>query len=82
MMPNNIETCAKRRQEGQSFWHANHKEYDDPVKAAEKPMKVYQSTKDRFSAGYIDFDRIVYCVALAKNYDPAKAAIAHARSGG
>ncbi|MFN6460645.1 MAG: DUF4157 domain-containing protein [Nostoc sp. DedVER02] len=48
----------------QSFWHANH---------SQPGMKVYQSTKEKFAKGYIDFDRIVYCVAIAKNYDPAKA---------
>jgi Domain of unknown function (DUF4157)/Microbial transglutaminase len=47
-----------------SFWHANH---SDPG------MKVYQSTKEKFAAGYDDFDRTVYCVAISKNYDPAKA---------
>jgi hypothetical protein len=45
-------------------------------------MKVYQSTRDKFIAGYIDFDRIVFGVAFAKNYDPGKAAIAHAGRGG
>lgn len=60
------------------FWHANHMEYKDPEKRKTNPMKVYQSTKDKFVAGYIDFDRIVFGVALAKNYDPGKAAIAHA----
>lgn len=62
----------------QCFWHANHMEYKDPEKRNTNPMKVYQSTKERFCAGYIDFDRIVFGVALAKNYDPGKAAIAHA----
>lgn len=50
----------------QSFWHANHSQPD---------MKVFQSTKEHFIAGYIDFDRCVFGVALAKNYDPGKAAI-------
>lgn len=49
----------------QSFWHANH---------SEPGMQVYQSTKEKFAAGYRDFDRIVYCIAIAKNYDPQKAA--------
>ena len=40
-------------------------------------MKVYQSTKEKFAAGYIDFDRIVYCAAIAKNYNPQGAAGAH-----
>lgn len=65
----------------QSFWHANHMEYSDPVKRAADPMKVLQSTKDKFAAGYIDFDRVVYGVALAKNYDPGLAALANAGSG-
>ena len=62
----------------QSFWHANHMEYSDPAKQAADPMKVLQSTKDKFAAGYVDFDRIVYGVALAENYDPGLAAIANA----
>jgi hypothetical protein len=57
----------------QCFWHANHSQPD---------MKVYQSTKDHFVRGYIDFDRIIFCVALAQNYDPGKAAMDSARNGG
>lgn len=53
-----------------SFWHANH---------SQPGMKVYQSTRDKFAKGYIDFDRIIYCAAIAENYDPVKAAIATAR---
>ena len=49
----------------QSFWHANH---------AEPGMKVYQSSKERFQQGYIDFDRTIYCVAITKVLDPEKAA--------
>jgi hypothetical protein len=49
----------------QSFWHANH---------SEPGMEVYQSTKEKFAKGYADFDRVIYCVAIAKNYDPQKAA--------
>lgn len=57
-----------------SFWHANH---------MQPGMMVYQSTKERFIRGYIDFDRCVFGVALAKNYDPAKAAItANVGAGG
>jgi len=52
----------------QCFWHANH---------SEPGMHVYQSTLDKFSAGYIDFDRIIFCAAIAENYDPGLAAIAH-----
>lgn len=62
----------------QSFWHANHKQYKVPKKAAENPMIVYQSTKEKFTKGYIDFDRIVFCIARAENYDPRLAAIAYA----
>jgi len=50
------------------FWHANH---------AEPGMEVYQSTKDKFAKGYIDFDRIVYCAAIARSYKPATAAAAN-----
>jgi hypothetical protein len=55
-----------------SFWHANH---------MQPGMVVYQSTKEHFIRGYIDFDRCVFGVALATNYDPAKAAMA-ANAGG
>ncbi len=61
-----------------SFWHANHMQYKDPVKRAKDPMKVYQSTKEHFIRGYKDFDRCVFGVALATNYDPGKAAMEHA----
>jgi hypothetical protein len=57
----------------QCFWHANH---------AMPGMKVYQSTKDKFVAGYIDFDRCIFCVAVAENYDPGLAAMASAARGG
>jgi hypothetical protein len=59
-----------------SFWHANHMDYGDPS----DPMIVLQSTKDKFAQGYRDFDRVVYCIARANNYDPGLAAIAHAGS--
>ncbi|HTR51221.1 MAG TPA: DUF4157 domain-containing protein [Kofleriaceae bacterium] len=58
----------------QCFWHANHMQYPGD-KGKTDPMKVYQSTKEHFIRGYIDFDRIVFGVALAKNYDPGKAAM-------
>jgi hypothetical protein len=65
------------------FWHANHMEYrDDPQRMKDDPMIVLQSTKDKFTAGYFDFDRIVFCIARAENYDPGLAAISHARGGG
>jgi hypothetical protein len=62
-----------------SFWHANHKEF-----GAADPMIVYQSTREKFAHhfvmpdgtgrfGYPDFDRAVYGVAVANNYDPTKA---------
>jgi hypothetical protein len=65
-------------QSTQSFWHANHAD------RADKPMIVYQSTKEKFAYpftaddgteryGYPDFDRAVYGVAVANNYDPTKA---------
>jgi hypothetical protein len=61
-----------------SFWHANHAD------KADKPMIVYQSTKQKFAYpftaddgteryAYPDFDRAVYGVAVANNYDPTKA---------
>ena len=52
----------------QSFWHANH---------CQPGMKVYQSTKDKFTAGYMDFDRIVFCAAIVKTYKPATSAAAY-----
>jgi hypothetical protein len=62
-----------------SFWHANHKDF-----GPDDPMIVYQSTKDKFAFpftmpdgteryGYDDFDRAVYGVAVANNYDVGKA---------
>jgi hypothetical protein len=38
---------------------------------------VYQSTKDKFIAGYFDFDRVIFCVGLTPAYDPAGAARTH-----
>jgi hypothetical protein len=49
----------------QSFWHANH---------CEPGMIVYQSTKEKFTKGYIDFDRVVFCVAIARAFNPKAAA--------
>lgn len=62
-----------------SFWHANHNEA-----GPDDPMIVYQSTKDKFARrivmangdirwGYEDFDRVVYGVAVANNYNADKA---------
>lgn len=59
-----------------SFWHANHMDYGDPS----DPMIVLQSTKEKFAQGYRDFDRVVYCIARANNYNPGLAAMAHAGS--
>jgi hypothetical protein len=60
------------------FWHANHyMDYTNP----DDPMIVYQSTKGHFIQGYRDFDRLVFGVAKAENYDPGLAAINHATSG-
>ena len=28
-------------------------------------MKVYQSTKEVFAKGYVDFDRVIFCAAIA-----------------
>jgi hypothetical protein len=41
-------------------------------------MKVLQSTREKFVKGYLDFDRIVFGVAFAHNYNPGLAAITHA----
>ncbi len=60
-----------------SFWHANHMDYGDPA----DPMIVLQSTKAKFAQGYRDFDRAIYCIARAHNYDPGLAAISHAGRG-
>lgn len=62
----------------QCFWHANHCRYKDPERNALDPMIVLQSTKEKFAKGYLDFDRIVYGVALANNYAPGSAANVHA----
>ena len=55
-------------EQSQSFWHANH---------CQPGMKVYQSTKDKFTAGYMDFDRVVFCAAIVKTYKPAASAAAY-----
>jgi hypothetical protein len=62
----------------QSFWHANHG-YDSSIEK-KNPAMIYQSTREHFTDGYIDFDRIIFCVARCNNYDPRKAAETH--SGG
>lgn len=67
---------ATGHEASQSFWHANHMQ-DEGEQGEKQPMIVYQSTKDKFAAGYFDFDRIIYCVGLATGYDPAGAAKAH-----
>ncbi|UAK34560.1 hypothetical protein K8O92_12375 [Nocardia asteroides] len=52
-----------------SWWHANHgdwrefPEFGDP---ALDPMKVYQSTPEKFFSGYPDFDSSVICIGFAK----------------
>ncbi len=62
-----------------SHWHANHFE-----KGPADPMKVYQSTRAKFSHvfeetpgetrfGYKDFDREVFGVAKAENYETSRA---------
>jgi hypothetical protein len=62
-----------------SHWHANHYEAGPA-----DPMKVYQSTRAKFSHvfeespgetrfGYPDFDREIFGVGKAENYDPSKA---------
>ena len=56
------------------MWHANHMEYDDPEKQKKSPMRVLQSTPSKFAAGYTDFDRVLYGVALAKDFDVKKSA--------
>jgi hypothetical protein len=61
------------------FWHANHARFKDPALDAAQPMEVYQSTKEHFIAGYKDFDRAVFCIAKAENYDPRLAASTHRR---
>ena len=63
----------------QCFWHANHMEYPDAERQKRDPMKVLQSTRSKFEAGYTDFDRMVFAVAIAENYDPGLAAIVHVR---
>jgi hypothetical protein len=60
-------------------------DYGDPG----DPMIVLQSTREKFAHkltvagqsryGYRDFDRVVYGVALANNYDAGLAAISAAK---
>jgi hypothetical protein len=61
-----------------TIWHANHMQYGKGDEKREKqPMYVYQSTPDKFTKGYTDFDRVIFCVGLQKGYDPNAAANAH-----
>ncbi len=52
-----------------SWWHANHGDWrsfpsgGDPVL---DPMKVYQSTPEKFFSGYPDFDSSVICIGFAR----------------
>lgn len=61
----------------QTFWHANHMRYKDPARDALDPMEVYQSTKELYLRGHSDFDRVVFAIARATNYDARLAAGAH-----
>lgn len=63
--------------DSQCFWHANHMQYDDPEMQVADPMIVLQSTKEKFIKGYVDFDRIIFCVGLQKQYQPEGAANTH-----
>ena|GEM_PF-2554475 len=61
-----------------SIWHANHMQYKQGDEKREKqPMYVYQSTVEKFTKGYTDFDRVIFCVGLQKAYDPNAAANNH-----
>lgn len=60
------------------FWHANHMQYKDPEKQKTDPMIVLQSTKEKFTAGYMDFDRVLFGVGLQKGYDPESHSWNHA----
>jgi hypothetical protein len=44
-----------------NYWHANHA--GQPHYPASKPMKVYQSTPESYSAPLLDFDKQVFCVS-------------------
>jgi hypothetical protein len=62
----------------ESFWHANHMQYPEGDERKDKqPMVVLQSTKEKFSKGYFDFDRVIYCVGLTKGYSPEASANSH-----
>lgn len=61
-----------------TIWHANHMMYKKGDEKRDKqPMYVYQSTVEKFTKGYTDFDRVIFCVGLQKNYDPNAAAANH-----
>lgn len=57
-----------------SFWHANHMEHLDPESAKSDPMKVYQSSPSKFTAGYVDFDQTVFAIAFAESFNAKSAA--------
>jgi len=50
--------------------HANHMQYKDAAHAAADPMKCCRAPREKFVKGYIDFDRIVFGVALAQELQP------------
>ncbi|MFD0360017.1 hypothetical protein ACFQZZ_00955 [Nocardia sp. GCM10030253] len=43
-----------------NWWHANHNEANDP----DDPMRILQSTSEKFFSGYSDFDSSVICLGL------------------
>lgn len=43
-----------------SWWHANNREFHDDT----RPMRVFQSTAERFFTGHADFDRSVLCLGF------------------
>ncbi|MEV4130517.1 hypothetical protein, partial [Nocardia sp. NPDC049707] len=49
-----------------SWWHANHMEYPDPVRRANSPMEVYQSSPTKFFSSYMDFDSSVIAIGFVR----------------
>jgi len=64
----------------QSFWHANHGQSEHSKKDTDR-MQVLQSTREEFERKLEGnaYDRIVYCVAFARRYNPRLASIVHAK---
>ncbi|NUS44858.1 MAG: FHA domain-containing protein [Mycobacteriaceae bacterium] len=49
-----------------SWWHANHGEYRDAAAQQRDPMKVFQSSDEKFFAGTPGYDAVVFGIAFVR----------------